>query len=155
MTPKPVPAYTTPPIDIALYTRVAETANGFNARVPITSFVIPPRSGKAWHVPASCVFRLSTPEGPQVGDLNLWNANNPRERLWAARTKQVESCHVTIGNRLWSCLPYIRPMVTIVADTLAGYGTDEYGGRCHDLLGTRCDPYGRSATTRHSSVEEC
>ena len=31
--------------------------------------------------------------------------------------------------------------MTITADTLAGYGVDEVGGRVHDLLGTRCDPY--------------
>ena len=35
----------------------------------------------------------------------------------------------------------LRPLVTITADTLAGYGVDEVGGRVHDLLGTRCDPY--------------
>lgn len=35
-------------------------------------------------------------------------------------------------------------MVTIIADSLGGkegYDVDEWGGRCHDLLGTRCDPY--------------
>jgi uncharacterized protein YcgI (DUF1989 family) len=32
-------------------------------------------------------------------------------------------------------------MVTIVADSLAWYGQDEHGGRVHDLLDTRCDPY--------------
>ena len=32
-------------------------------------------------------------------------------------------------------------MVTITADSLGSYGVDEYGGRIHDLLGTRCDPY--------------
>ncbi|KAL8890211.1 MAG: hypothetical protein Q9215_002595 [Flavoplaca cf. flavocitrina] len=31
-------------------------------------------------------------------------------------------------------------MCTIVGDTLAGY-SDGVGGRVHDLLGTRCDPY--------------
>lgn len=31
--------------------------------------------------------------------------------------------------------------MTITADTLADYGVDEFGGRVHDLLGTRCDPY--------------
>ena len=35
----------------------------------------------------------------------------------------------------------MRPMVTIIADTLSWYGIDEHGGRVHDLLGTRCDPY--------------
>jgi uncharacterized protein len=31
-------------------------------------------------------------------------------------------------------------MATITADTIA-YGEDDDGGRCHDLLGSRCDPY--------------
>jgi uncharacterized protein YcgI (DUF1989 family) len=31
-------------------------------------------------------------------------------------------------------------LATIVRDTIA-YGVDEDGARCHDLLGTRCDPY--------------
>lgn len=44
-------------------------------------------------------------------------------------------------NRLWSNLPYLRPLVTITGDSLSTYGIDEDGGRVHDLLGTRCDPY--------------
>ena len=35
----------------------------------------------------------------------------------------------------------MRPLCTIIADSLSWYGRDERGGRCHDLLGTRCDPY--------------
>lgn len=76
-----------------------------------------------------------------AGDLNIWNANNPRERFWASRTKQLHSSHVTTYDRLWSCLPFMRPMVTIIDDSLSWYGVDETGGRVHDLLGTRCDPY--------------
>lgn len=78
---------------------------------------------------------------PTTGDLNIWNAHNPRERFWASRTKQLHASHVTTHDRLWSCLPYMRPLATIVADSLAWYGVDERGGRVHDLLGTRCDPY--------------
>merc|ERR1712093_501346 len=94
---------------------------------------------------------LSTPNGPQVGDLNIFSLHNPRERFWAARTRQLHASHVSVGDRLWSNLPYLRPLVTIVADSLKDYGVDEVGGRCHDLLGTRCDPYGLWWTT--SSVE--
>ena len=97
---------------------------------------IPPRSAKAWTVPAGSIVRFSTPEGPQVGDLNIWNLANPRERFWAARTRQLQASHVTVHDRLWSCLPYLRPMITIVADSLQDYGVDQWGGRCHDLLGT-------------------
>lgn len=67
--------------------------------------------------------------------------HNPRERFWAARTKQLHRSHLTRFDRLWSCLPYMRPLCTIITDTLSWYGVDEHGGRCHDLLGTRCDPY--------------
>lgn len=52
---------------------------------------------------------------------------------------------MSVGDRLWSNLPFLRPLVTIVADSLRAYGVDEVGGRCHDLLGTRCDPYGECA----------
>jgi len=81
--------------------------------------------------------KLSTPHGPQVGDLNIFSLHNPRERFWAARTRQLHASHVSVGDRLWSNLPYLRPLVTIVADSLKDYGVDEVGGRCHDLLGTR------------------
>ena len=77
----------------------------------------------------------------QVGDLNLWNFNDPRERMWAARTRQLQAAHVTVFDRLWSILPFLRPMVTITGDSLKDYGKDGEGGRVHDLLGTRCDPY--------------
>lgn len=84
------------------------------------------------------------------GDLNLWNLHNPRERFWAARTRQLQRAHVSIYDRLWSTLPYLRPLCTIVGDSLSHYGTggdgtgggkDDEGARIHDLLGTRCDPY--------------
>lgn len=76
-----------------------------------------------------------------TGDLNVWNLYNPRERFWASRTRQLHASHLTTGNRLWSCLPYLRPLLTILSDSLASYKTDTNGFRCHDLLGTRCDPY--------------
>lgn len=140
----PQPAYQATPgsilhSDRELYTSIAKAD-----RAEVGSFVLPIRSGRAWSVPSGHIVRLSTPEGPQVGDLNLWNLHNPRERFWAARTRQLHASHVSTFDRLWSCLPYLRPMVTIIADSLGGkegYDVDEWGGRCHDLLGTRCDPY--------------
>jgi hypothetical protein len=72
------------------------------------------------------------------------------------------------GDRLWSCLPFMRPLCGVVRDGCevkdapTGEGKEDgknrgreesrderggvtkWGGRCHDLLGTRCDPYGMS-----------
>ncbi|TDO95743.1 urea carboxylase-associated family protein [Marinomonas balearica] len=110
-------------------------------RTLIETVHIPLRSGKAWKVPAGHIFRVKVSEGPQVGDFNMWNLHDPRERMWASRTRQIQRAHVSIHDRIWSTLPFLRPMVTIIDDTLADYGEDAEGGRVHDLLGTRCDPY--------------
>lgn len=120
-----------------LYSKIGSTSS----RELVESFVLPIRSGRAWKVPAGHVCRITTPEGPQVGDLNIWNFHNPRERFWASRTRQFHAAHVTKFDRLWSCLPYLRPLVTITGDSLARDGYDSNNGRAHDLLGTRCDPY--------------
>jgi uncharacterized protein len=110
------------------------------ARETVEAFEIPVRSGRAWTVPAGHVCRFSIVSGPQVLDLNLWNRSDPRERFWAARTRQFYGAHVNVGDRLFSTLPFLRPLATIVADTVE-YGIDEDGAGCHDLLGTRCDGY--------------
>lgn len=125
-------------VDREFYRRVAEAED---SRVLVNSFVIPIRSGQAWTIPAGHVCRLLTIDGPQVGDLNVWNLHNPRERFWAARTRQLQRAHLSTYDRLWSTLPYLRPLATITRDSLANYGVDEDGGRVHDTLGSRCDPY--------------
>ena len=117
--------------DRDLYTKLANS----KAEKPIESFILPIRSGRAFVVPKGHLCRLSTPEGPQVGDLNIWNLHNPREKFWASRTRQLHQSHVTKFDRLWSCLPYLRPLVTITGDSLEGY-QDDVGGRVHDVSDT-------------------
>lgn len=53
-----------PPKD--LYARLRSLSEENGDLVKKEEFVIPPRSGKAWKVDKGCIFRLSTPEGPQV-----------------------------------------------------------------------------------------
>src|SRR5215211_2372047 len=124
-------------IDRAFYTRLAEATAG---RAPLEQIVVPIRSGRAWPLRAGQLCRVVAIEGPQVCDFNAWNLHNPRERFWAARTRQLQGAHVTTGDRLWSCLPYLRPMLTFTNDTLPREPTAN-GGRVHDLLGSRCVPY--------------
>jgi uncharacterized protein YcgI (DUF1989 family) len=60
------------------------------------------------------------------------------------------------GDRLWSNLPFMRPLCGILKDGCllqdapnggreasrdARGALTQHAGRCHDLLGTRCDPY--------------
>ncbi|MGQ4880727.1 urea carboxylase-associated family protein [Billgrantia sp. LNSP4103-1] len=125
-------------VDKAFYDSLTEA---HSQRQLVAQHTVPLRDGLAWRVPAGHVFRVKIIEGPQVGDFNLWSLHNPRERMWASRTRQLQRAHVSTYDRLWSTLPYLRPMATIIDDTLADYGVDAEGGRVHDLLGTRCDPY--------------
>ena len=103
--------------------------------------VVPPREGRAFDVSAGHFFRIVSIEGPQVGDLNLWNPANLAERFFSGKTRALNATHVTTGARLWSALPYLRPMATITYDTLGWYGFDADGAGVHDVIGTRCDPY--------------
>jgi len=107
----------------------------------IDEVVVPPREGATFSVPKGHFFRVLSVDGPQVGDLNLWNAHDLSERFFSGKTRALHATHVTTGNRLWSTLPNLRPMATITHDTLGWYGFDEFGGSVHDVIGTRCDPY--------------
>ncbi|WP_018688268.1 urea carboxylase-associated family protein [Ahrensia kielensis] len=107
----------------------------------IDEVIIPPRDAKVFDVPAGHFLRIVCPEGPQVGDLNLWNAHNLNERFFSGKTRALHGTHVSTGDHLWSNLPYFRPLATVTWDTLDWYGWDAFGGGVHDVIGTRCDPY--------------
>jgi len=107
----------------------------------IGEITVPPRQARCFSVPAGHFFRILSTEGPQVGDLNLWNADDLDERFYSGKTRALHGSHVTTGDRLWSSFPHFRPMATITHDTLDWYGIDEFGGSVHDVIGTRCDPY--------------
>ncbi len=124
-----------PPVDAAFY---AKARNGMTL---MDSVLVPHRDGRAFRVPKGHFFRIVSVDGPQVGDLNLWNAENPAERFFSGKTRALHATHVTTGNRLWSTMPFLRPMATITADTLGWYGFDADGAGVHDVIGTRCDPY--------------
>jgi hypothetical protein len=124
-----------PAYDAAFY----ENARAGVAKIGET--IVPPREGRAFDVPAGHFFRIISIEGPQVGDLNLWSAGNLAERFFSGKTRALNATHVTTGSRLWSALPYLRPMATVTYDTLAWYGFDADGAGVHDVIGTRCDPY--------------
>ncbi len=103
--------------------------------------IVPPRDARTFRVPKGHFFRIVSVDGPQVGDLNLWNADNLQERFFSGKTRALHRTHVTTGDRLWSNMPYLRSMALITEDTLDWYGFDDDGGSVHDVIGTRCDPF--------------
>jgi uncharacterized protein YcgI (DUF1989 family) len=103
--------------------------------------VVLARDARSFRVPRGNFFRIVSIEGPQVGDLNLWNADDLSERFFSGKTRALHATHVTAGDRLWSTMPQLRPLATISHDTLGWYGFDADGAGIHDVIGTRCDPY--------------
>jgi uncharacterized protein len=124
-----------PPINKAFYDRAR------TGMTKVSEVLVPPRDGRTFSVPAGHIFRIVSVQGPQVGDLNLWNAHDLTERFFSGKTRALHATHVTTGHQLWSNLPSLRPMATIIHDTLGWYGWDADGGGIHDVIGTRCDPY--------------
>ncbi len=129
------PPDTLPAPDLKLYAAARATAT------KVDEVTVPPRDASCFEVPAGHFFRITSIEGPQVGDLNLWNLNDLSERFYSGKTRALHGTHLDTGERLWSSFPHLRPMATIVADTLDWYGFDAFGGGVHDVIGTRCDPY--------------
>ena len=135
---RPVVVYPNGTLEMPDLARLEEAKQGMEK---IDEVIVPPRDGRSFHVPKGHFFRIVSVDGPQVGDLNLWNAHDLTERFFSGKTRALHATHVSVGNRLWSNLPSLRPMATITRDTLSWYGFDEDGGGVHDVIGTRCDPY--------------
>ena len=129
------PTDTLPKPDMGTLARARQTLS------KIGEVIVPPRDARTFDVQAGHFFRIVSIEGAQVGDLNLWSAANLTERFFSGKTRALHGTHVSTGDRLWSTLPYLRPMATITHDTLGWYGFDADGGGVHDVIGTRCDPY--------------
>jgi len=124
-----------PPYDASFYKRAQSSLT------QVAEVTVSPRDASTFEVRAGQFFRIVCVDGHQVGDLNLWNLHNLSERFFSGKTRQLHATHVSTGDRLWSSLPGMRPMVTITDDSLAWYGYDDDGGSVHDVIGTRCDPY--------------
>jgi len=129
------PSGTLPLHDAAFYERAKRDWR------KIEELTVPARDAQTFHVPAGHFFRIVSIEGPQVGDLNLWNAHDLSEHFFSGKTRALHATHVSTGDKLWSSLPGLRPLATITRDTLDWYGWDADGAGVHDVIGTRCDPY--------------
>lgn len=129
------PTDTLPQPDMALYDRLRKDM------ALQASQIVPPRDAATVTVPAGHVLRILSVDGPQVGDLNLFAHDDLTERFYSGKTRALHGTHVSTGDRLWSSFPHMRPMATVIHDTLDWYGIDEFGGSVHDVIGTRCDPY--------------
>lgn len=129
------PNETLPAVPLNLYRDARADA------IKVDEIVVAPRDAACFRVPSRHFFRITSVDGAQVGDLNLWHMHDLNERFYSGKTRALHGTHLTIGERMWSTFPALRPMATIIDDSLAWYGKDDDGSSVHDVIGTRCDPY--------------
>lgn len=123
-----------------LYNSLRTAVKDGNATL-VEELEIPPCDARSWKVPAGHLWRIFCSHGPQVADMNCWSMSNPKEeRFFSSKTRQIHATHLSRGDRLWSNMPFLRPLATITEDTI-DYGFDEDGAGVHDVIGSRCDPY--------------
>ncbi|MCZ8080412.1 MAG: DUF1989 domain-containing protein [Rhodobacteraceae bacterium] len=121
----------------------------------VAEVVVPARDARCFAVPAGHFFRITSIEGPQVGDLNLWAQGDLRERFYSGKTRALHGTHLSTGDRMWSSFPTLRPMAIITDDSLDWYGFDAFGGAVHDVIGTRCDPYTHNLLSGGGQYHHC
>ena len=143
------PNDTLPDVDLSLYRAARRDA------VKTDEIMVSPRDAACFSAPQGHFFRISSVEGPQVGDFNLWNRDNLQERFYSGKTRALHGTHITTGEQMWSSFPALRPMATIIEDTLNWYGIDEFGGSVHDVIGTRCDPYTHQLLSKNTYHHCC
>jgi len=135
---KPIVCY---PIDDLKETNLPILHSARNSLKNIDEIIIPPRDAKTFEVKKGQFFRIESIEGPQVGDLNIFQADNLEEKFYSGKTRALYGTHLSTGDRMLSSFPYLRSLAIITWDTLDWYGYDKDGGSVHDVIGTRCDPY--------------
>ncbi|WP_447341362.1 DUF1989 domain-containing protein, partial [Mycobacterium tuberculosis] len=69
---RPVVVYPNGTLEMPDLARLEEAKQGMEK---IDEVIVPPRDGRSFHVPKGHFFRIVSVDGPQVGDLNLWNAH--------------------------------------------------------------------------------
>ena len=108
-------------LDKSFYDKVRAAKPNYSL---VDKFNVAPFSGRGFNVKRGQTFRFVTVEGPQVGDVNLWDAHNRKEYLGGTRTWALEGFVIVVGRRLWSDVPWLRPMATCIEDTVIAAPSD-------------------------------
>lgn len=122
------------PAQAAIHARIVADETSRKTRL---DHYVPPETGFAFPVQRFQVVRITCCDGPQVCDFNAFGATDPSEFFWSGRTRTLHGSHLRVGDRLWSSEPRMRPMFTIIKDTVE-HRPLRCNARSHDLIYSRC-----------------
>ena len=118
-------------LDSAFYDRLRANARSAQMR---DQFTIPPFQGRGFIVRKGQSFRIVQVEGVQIGDVAFWNVDHPTESYSLARTWAIEGWVTRPYTRVWSDVPWLRPLATCIEDTVVNTEPEFH----HHWLGTHC-----------------
>ena len=95
------------------YIDLAEQCHTFKR---VSAEIIPVQSGKGFSVDKGQVFRIIQVEGPQIGDVWLFNRNDTSEHFMGHTTFLHEGAYPKQFSQFWSCMPNVRPMATMLLE---------------------------------------
>jgi hypothetical protein len=133
------------------YKKIASPAT---RRKEIADIYIPKETGKAFRVNKGHILRVECCDGPQVADFNAFSAHDPSEFFWSGRTRTIQGGHLSVGDRLWSTEPNMRPMFTIIADTVE-HKPLPHNAASHDLIYARCSEGLWALRLGHKGAPNC
>jgi uncharacterized protein YcgI (DUF1989 family) len=137
---------------LAYYSNVSTQQVG---RRSVLKHYIPRETGYAFPVDRHQVLRITCCDGPQVADFNAFSQTDASEYFWSGRTRTMEGVHLTVGGRLWSTEPKMRPMFTFITDTVKDDRTLPFNASTHDLLFARCSERAKELQTGKTGQTNC
>lgn len=93
--------------------------------------------GRVVELKAGQILKVKLLEGPQIVHLFPFNSEDPDERYYAHHTILIESLYLTRYSRMFSTMARFRPLMTILADTVATVRNPDRSpvGRHHPAFG--------------------
>ena len=102
----------------------------------LQEILVPAEYGRAFRVDKGQTMRIIAIDGPQVGDMTVYNAHNYRER-YSADFSYLQNCNLGTGDahhikHLYSSQPWVNVMFEVTDDPVAEHWII-MGGRCNRL----------------------
>lgn len=139
------------PVEAARYACIVQDEA---SRRKVLDHYIPRETGFAFPVSRGHVLRVICCDGPQVADFNAFRATDASEHFWSGRTRTLHGAHLHVGDRLWSTEPNMRPMFTLIKDTVV-HKPQPFNARSHDLIYARCSERSVAMMTGKEGMPSC
>ena len=138
-------------LDTGFYDKVRASRSSYEL---VNQLTVPPNEGRGFLVEKGQTFRVVEQEGPQIGDIGLWNVHDPKEAFHAEYTFLLEGWWIRPYTRLWSYVPWLRPLATCVEGTVV-LRPPKRDFHHHLVISGHCSPEFHELRSGRSGLNAC